>query len=409
MVWLGSASHARWLAGEADALLEFATAAAVPEGYGYLGADGAVDASRPVELWITCRMTHCFSLGALLGRPGDGVFADHGVAALLETFADPEHGGWYAAVDADGPVDDTKAAYAHAFVILAAASATAAGRMGARDLLDEALAVSERHFWREDEDAVVESWDRGFGECEDYRGINANMHTVEAYLAAAGVLGEDVWLDRAVRILAKALDGFARAQEWRLPEHFTADWQVLLDYNRDEPAHPFRPFGATIGHWLEWARLALHARAALIERGREPAEWMLEVAVALVDAAIEEGWAVDGEPGFVYTVDFDGAPVVHERMHWVVCEALGAAAALHAATGEERYDRWYRTWWDYAAEYLIERPGAWRHELDRDNRLSTVTWPGKPDVYHALQSVLIPRLPLTPVLAPALAGGLLDA
>ena len=38
------------------------------------------------------------------------------------------------------PVDDSKQAYAHAFVVLAASSATAAGRPGAKQLLDEALA-----------------------------------------------------------------------------------------------------------------------------------------------------------------------------------------------------------------------------------------------------------------------------
>ncbi|EEH65220.1 hypothetical protein HMPREF0058_1920, partial [Actinomyces urogenitalis DSM 15434] len=39
-----------------------------------------------------------------------------------------------------------------------------------------------------------------------------------------------------------------------------------------------------------------------------------------------DGWRVDGGPGFVYTTDFAGEPVVHERMHWVVCEGVSAAA-----------------------------------------------------------------------------------
>jgi hypothetical protein len=34
-------------------------------------------------------------------------------------------------------------------------------------------------------------------------------------------------------------------------------------------------------------------------------------------------------------------------------------------------------------------------------------WEGKPDTYHALQATLIPRLPLAPALASALAAGLL--
>jgi mannose/cellobiose epimerase-like protein (N-acyl-D-glucosamine 2-epimerase family) len=50
----------------------------------------------------------------------------------------------------------------------------------------------------------------------------------------------------------------------------------MLEYNRDEPAHPFRPYGATVGHWLEWARLALHLRAAL---GSAAPQWLLDDAV----------------------------------------------------------------------------------------------------------------------------------
>ncbi|MEE6286937.1 AGE family epimerase/isomerase [Georgenia sp. MJ173] len=408
MGWLGAPAHARWLAAEADALLAFARAASVPEGFGYLDAKGVVDPEQPVELWLTCRMTHSFALGTLLGVPGYGALTDHGVTALATHFRDGEHGGWFSAVGAGGPRNDAKEAYAHAFVILAGASAAAAGRPGGRELLDESLRVSEAHFWREDEGAVLESWDRAFTTAEPYRGVNANMHTVEAYLAAADVTGEDVWLERAVRITRRVLDGYARENRWRIPEHFDESWQPLLDYNSADRAHQFRPFGATVGHWLEWARLALHARAALVARGMAPEEWMLESARALFDRSVSEGWQVDGAPGFVYTVDFDGRPVVRERMHWVVCEAIGAAAALELVTGEAQYEQWYQRTWEYAAEHLIERPGAWRHELSPQNGPSATTWSGKPDIYHALQTALIARLPLSPALAPALALGLLD-
>ena len=59
-----------------------------------------------------------------------------------------------------------------------------AGRPGAEERLADALAHAERRFWREDEGAVVD--DPG----EAYRGANANMHTVEAFLAAADATGD---------------------------------------------------------------------------------------------------------------------------------------------------------------------------------------------------------------------------
>jgi mannose/cellobiose epimerase-like protein (N-acyl-D-glucosamine 2-epimerase family) len=87
-------------------------------------------------------------------------------------------------------------------------------------------------------------------------------------------------------------------------------------------------------------------------------------------------------------------------MHWVVAEAIAAAAVLRARTGDWRFEAWYRTFWDYAERYLIDvERGGWRHELDPDNRPARSTWSGKPDVYHAYQAALIPTLPIAPALA----------
>ena len=408
MSWLESVAHARWLESETDRLLEFGRASAVPGGAFARQDDAGAPLDGPWELWITCRMTHVYAIGHLLGRPGSAALVDHGLAAIRDVFADRTNGGWYSDVARDGtPLVTTKAAYPHAFVVLAAASATAAGRPGARELLDAALEVQERWFWDEAAGMVVEEWDAAFAELDGYRGVNANMHTVEAYLAASDVTGDRVWLDRAARIVGRVLD-LARGNAWRLPEHFDATWTPQLEYNADAPAHPFRPYGATIGHWFEWARLALHVRAALEARDGTAPAGLLEDATGLFDAGVAEGWDVDGAPGFVYTVDWSGRPVVRERMHWVAAEAVGAAAALHAATGDARFDAWYTTWWEYVGAHHLDRVGgSWWHELGTDNTVSRTVWGDKADLYHAAQATLIPRLPLTPVLVPALAAGLL--
>ncbi|MHB1063260.1 MAG: AGE family epimerase/isomerase [Georgenia sp.] len=407
-----------WLDAEGDALLDFARGSRTPVGFGNLDDAGVVTDPDSAELWTTCRMTHVFALGAMRGRAGCAELVDHGLRALREVFADPEHGGWFAAVGRADEAGARKEAYPHAFVLLAASSATAAGRPGAAELLAEALALHTDRFWDEQAGMVVEGWDRAFTTAEAYRGVNANMHTVEAYLAVADVTGDEMWLDRALRITRRVVDGFAREHAWHIPEHFDADWQPLLDYNRDTPAHPFRPFGATVGHWFEWARLTLHLRAALLARGRVAEPWMLEAARTLFATAVHEGWAVDGGDGFVYTVDFDGVPVVTQRMHWVVCEAIGAAAALYAvaddeptdgATTREEIARWYATSWAYARRYLIEAPGRWYHEVDPLGLPAAGTWAGRPDVYHAYQATVLPRLPLAPALSTAVARGLLAA
>jgi sulfoquinovose isomerase len=56
----------------------------------------------------------------------------------------------------------------------------------------------------------------------------------------------------------------------------------------------------------------------------------------------------DGHEGFVYTVDWAGTPVVAARLHWVLAEAVRAAAVMHRATGDPEYRLRYDQWWQWA-------------------------------------------------------------
>ncbi|WP_062293287.1 AGE family epimerase/isomerase [Demequina phytophila] len=395
-----------FLAAQRADLLRFMTGAVRPDGFGWLDEEGRVDTSHPVELWITCRMTHVAALGALADEPpAEGgpdreallALAAHGVRALAAgALRDAVHGGWFAAVEDGVPTVTAKQAYGHAFVVLAASSAVAAGIEGADALLADALAVSLGRFWDEAEGLSVEEWDASWTTLDTYRGVNANMHTVEAYLAAGDVTGDREWHARAARIAGRVAE-WARANDWRIPEHFDATWTPLLEHNRSEPAHPFRPYGATVGHGLEWARLMLSVDASLgTDALRAPA-------AALYERAVADGWDADGAPGFVYTTDWRGAPVVRERMHWVLAEAVNAAEALCQVTGDTRYAEDARGWWAYADARLIDHDrGSWHHELDTANLPAGTVWPGKPDVYHAYQAALLPELPIAPSFATAL-------
>lgn len=389
-------------------LLRFAARSANDVGFGNLDVDGRLVTGGPTELYVTCRMTYVFCLGIMAGEPAvEGgptpeelrALAAHGVDALLDgPLRDHGAGGWFYAV----PDKGRKSAYAHAFVILAASAGVQAGIPGAEELLDQAAHVHLKWFFDEGEGLVVDDWDSAWTRCDPYRGLNSNMHTVEAYLAAGDATEDTAWHDRALGI-ARRVVAWASDNRWRIPEHFSASWEPLLDYNRDQPNHPFRPFGATIGHGLEWARLLVGVAQAV---GQERGSDLTEAAVALADRAVEDGWARDGADGLVYTVDWEGTPVSQMRMHWVICEAIAASAVLAEATGDALYEAQLERWWRYADHYLIDRDrGSWRHELDAQNRPSFVVWSGKPDVYHAYQACLVQDVPLAPSFAEALRRG----
>ncbi len=390
-------------------LLRFMVGAVRPEGFGWLDERGAVDLARPVELWITCRMTHVAALGALAGEPPapggpDGAalrgLVDHGVAALRGPLHDDEHGGWFAAVGPDGPEVAVKQAYGHAFVVLAASSAVVAGAAGADALLAEALEVASTRFWDEQAGSVGRgvgpgldgAWTPTAGSTRTCTPSRRTWPPGTSPATRCGTSGPG-GSPRTWSPGRAATTGASRSTSTRTGPRCST---TTATSRRTRSGRTARRWGTG------WSgrRLLLAVDASLPGR----VEGLGEAAAALYDRAVADGWAADGADGFVYTTDWDGTPVVRERMHWVLAEAVNTAVALHRITGDRRYADDAARWWAYAEEYLIDHEhGSWHHELDPQNRPAGTVWPGKPDVYHAYQAALLPTVPLVPSFAVALA------
>ena len=387
---IDTAENKEFLREMRDGLLSFGHKFPSPGGGSYyLGDDGTPWKERNRETWITSRMVHVYSMGTFLGHDGSAELADAALKGLRGELHDDQNGGWYAGLTADGDILPTKQCYAHAFVILAASSALLAGRPGAKELLQEALELYDLRFWNEEEGLSCDTWNTEFTVLDDYRGLNANMHTVEAFLAAADVLQEEKYRVRSGRIINHVL-GWAKDNNWRIPEHFTKDWVADLESNSEKPDDPFKPYGATPGHGLEWARLITQWATSTYKNAEDTAPY-IEAAENLYHRAISDAWNADGAPGIVYTTDWNGTPVVHDRMHWTLAEAINTAAVLYRVTGKEEYAQGYASYMQYLDEKVLDHVnGSWFHQLDRNNQLLGTVWPGKSDIYHALQAVLIP-------------------
>lgn len=386
-----------------EELLRFGHEFASPGGASYyLGDDGKPWTDRPRETWITSRMTHVYSIGSLLGSEGSGELAAAGLKGLAGELHDNVSGGWYAGITKDNEPLPNKQCYAHAFVILAASSAKLAGIEGADVLLKDALEIYDKYFWNEEEGLSADTWDTGFSVLDPYRGLNANMHTVEAFLAVADATGDDKYRCRAGRIIDRVIE-WARANSWRIPEHFNENWEAELECNRERPADQFKPYGATPGHGIEWARLITQWAVSSVKNDAEALKGYIECAQQLFDRAVGDAWNSDGAPGIVYTTDWNGIPVVHDRMHWTLAEAINTSAVLYRVTSPEygiftgkadeskRYAAYYSQFLEYLEDKVRDHiNGSWFHQLDSNNKLLNTVWPGKSDLYHAFQATLIP-------------------
>ena len=396
-----------FLKDNAYALLDFGRRFPSPGGSSYyLGDDGTPWTERNRETWITSRMAHVYSIGSMMGYKEGNELAGAAVKGLLGELRDKENGGWYAGITKDGDIVPTKQCYAHAFVILAATSAYLAGVEGAKKLLDDALKTYDKYFWNDIEGLSCDTWDTEFKKLDDYRGINANMHTVEAFLAVADCLENEEYRIRAGRIIDHVI-GWAKDNDYRIPEHFTSDWKPDLDKNIDKPDDPFKPYGATPGHGIEWARLiaqwCLSTYRSKDAVSLEKRNYYISLSCKLFERAVKDAWNADGDKGIVYTTDWNGKPVVRDRMHWTLAEAIDTSSVLYRITGDKKYADLYAEFMEYLDSRVMDHNnGSWFHQLDENNRPKGTVWPGKSDIYHAFQAMLIPYSRTDEVIAKAI-------
>jgi mannose/cellobiose epimerase-like protein (N-acyl-D-glucosamine 2-epimerase family) len=383
---LQDAGHRAFLAADARALLRFHRASLSADGaFVPLGHDGTAWHGAPQELHVTTRMVHSYALGQVWGAPDCSSVIDAGMRALWDWHRDPVHDGYLWAVRGPEATDTRKLAYGHVFVLLAASSALQVDHPDAKRLLTDSATTLERYFWDDAAGRLREEYTRDWQPLSRYRGMNANMHGVEAFLATYEATGQTLWLDRAGRILDFFTRQMTALTADRIPEHYTEDWQVDPEFQGDPM---FRPHGTTPGHSLEFARLVLQHWDLT---GRQDIT-ALPRARALVARALADAWLPDG--GLAYTLHPGGAVDQSVRLWWPVAEALAVLAMLQKADPDPAEIAWYARLHDVARNRFIDaRHGGWFPEIGADGTPQSTLFTGKPDIYHALQANLLALAP----------------
>lgn len=385
--WLDDPQHRAFLAQDSLRQFDFFQPSLNPTGgFHVLGYDGSALPDSVQELHTTTRLVHSYALGKLAGRAGCEAIIDQGMAYLQSHHHDAVNGGYHWAMAGNRVHDQRKLAYGHVFVLLAGSSAKMAGHPDADRLIEDASAVLDQRFWEEGHGLFADEWNSDWTPFSTYRGMNANMHGVEALLTAFEATGRDIYLHRAGRILDFFLRRIAPEWGWRLPEHYTQDWQIDRAYSGNPV---FRPAGTTPGHSFELGRLLLQ----WWDLAGRPDDGAPALARRVIHQALTDGWDND-RGGIVYTLDFDGRPAIRSRYWWPVTEAIGAIAALIKLDHLPEDELWYRKLWGFAADTFIDwEKGGWFPEIDDDGAPAKTQFNGKPDIYHSVQATLFPMTP----------------
>lgn len=321
--------------------------------------DGSIYDTETRHLVSSTRFVFNYANAHLLtGAPHYRDWAAHGLAYLESHHRHPNgHFLWQRSGEA---IDDGRAmAYGHAFVMLAAAWGTRLGLDGAGHLIDESWDLLESLFWEPAHNAYADERDASLETLSDYRGQNANMHAVEALLAAFEATGNVRYLDRADLVAKQftlVLADHAGGQVW---EHYSANWQADWTYNIDRPDDLFKPWGFQPGHQVEWAKLLLQLDA------HRAADWHVDRARALFNIAMERGWDAQ-HGGLVYGYAPDGKFADAHKYFWVQAEAIAAAWQLFSITGDARYRADYQRLWEWSWDHLVDHNhGAWYRIVSR--------------------------------------------
>lgn len=305
-------------------------------------------------------------------------WAAHGFAYLRSHHRRP--GGRYVwQLSSDETEDGRAMAYGHAFVMLAAAWAGRLKIANALETIPEIWDFMGRYFWEEAHCAYADERDASLAVLGGYRGQNANMHTVEALIAAYDTTREARYLDRAKTVALQFCQVLAAHADGQIWEHYDENWQPDWSYNIDRPDDLFKPWGFQPGHQVEWAKLLLQLD------GLEAQEWYLPTARRLFDTAMAKGWDRE-HGGLVYGYAPDGSYADANKYFWVQAEAIAASWRLHRRTGENRYLEAYHRLWQWSWDHLVDHQhGAWYRIVSRaGERLEPYKSPaGKVD-YHTM-------------------------
>jgi len=342
---------------------------------------GDIYQPKDKHLVSSCRFIFNYAMAVIELNQQDYLkIVQHGVDFLETVHKDPKTGAYAWQLSDSNATDHTNHCYGLAFVLLSHSLAFKAGIEACRGKIEQTWQQLEQYYWDEKYGLYRDEWNGDFTQLSDYRGQNANMHMCEAMLTAYEVTTDKKYLDRAYLLAHNITVRQAKLSHGLIWEHYSADWQVDWDYNKDDPTNLYRPWGYQPGHHTEWAKLLciLHRHRA------EP--WMLERAEQLFNAALDTCWD-NTQGGIFYGFSPEKTICDHDKYFWVQAESLAAAALLATATHKEHYWHWYQKIWQYAWRHMIDHQhGAWYFILDQhNNHYNDIKSPagGKTD-YHTM-------------------------
>ena len=336
-----------------------------PDGglYGQIDGNEVLIPEAPVGNIMTARVLWTFASAYRIF--GNQEYLDMALRAkklLLEKFVDPEFGGTYWSINADGtPLDTKKQIYAIAFSIYGLSELNRA--TGDAEALEYAIKLFhsiEDHSFDTEKDGYFEAFTRTWEKIEDMRlsdkdaneskTMNTHLHILEAYACLYRVWKDEL-LQKRLRGLIEVFEQKITDGNGHLKLFFNDDWHCGYDI-------------FSYGHDIE-ASWLIHEAALVL--GEEEVLKRMDTLVPHIAKAALEGFNEDGS--LIYEKSGDH---IDGDLHWWVqaenivgCfnlwEHFGSAEGLESAL----------KCWDYIKANLIDNEcGEWYWSIKADGSIN---------------------------------------
>ena len=316
------------------------------------------DSERSVVL--TGRILWTYSLAHRIFKEAKYLtLADRAYQQLVKHFFDPEYGGVYWSVKADGtPLETKKQIYGNAFAMYGLSEYYRVTHyQPALDKARELFNVIEKHAFDPRNGGYKEALARDWSATDDYilskspwiKSMNTHLHLVEAYANLYSV-----WPDPKLK---KQTSDMLEAIITRIVNPQTNSMELFFDEKWTPKDHI-----VSYGHDIEASWLLFETAETLHDE--RLIEKLKKVSVAMADSA-SKGLAADGALNYEY--DPATKHLQTDRSWWVLAEQMVGFYNAYQLTRHEQYKLKAERSWDYIVDKFIDHEkGEWHGTVKAD-------------------------------------------
>jgi mannobiose 2-epimerase len=327
---------------------------------GRMDNEGRIIPGSPKGSVLNARILWSFS--AAFNLNADTAYleiAHRAYSYIADHFIDPQYGGVYWSVDAEGnPLDTKKQVYATAFTIYALSEYYTASRT--REAMSRAISLYklllEKSYDRE-KTGYLEAFTREWEPVADLRlsakdanekkTMNTHLHVLEAYTALYRIWPDEELKTQVAVLLNNFFDHFIDPHTHHLRLFFDENWNsrsALVSYGHDIEAT-----------WLLLEAADAVGYTSMIDKVKK-------IGIAIAEAT-QKGLDADG--GLWYEYEPVDDHLIKEKHWWVQAEAMVGFYNAWQINGDERYlDNALKSWQFIKNNILDKTHGEWLWGVD---------------------------------------------